>query len=310
MRGSTRAALLRLCSHAYPRSAREQHGEALVDLAEELVEAGSHPWREAAGLVAGGSLARLRGVMGGVAAAPWHEARARLALPLAAALFALTATGAGGAGLMRFWVGWSVPVLLAAAAITLAGAATGRRWPAASGAALVTAMLALDAIRDVYGSGSRWQAELGSAVIDVLVMWLPAGLLMVLCAGALSRVPAREAIRRLAWGVAPGALLFVVASRPAGVIPADRVILLGGFVAAALLVVLAIARRRTDRALPLVAALVLAAVSAPALWLVASFLPPPPSGAPQLALGYFALGGLLAATAVVSLARVGSRATR
>ncbi|HEV7846894.1 MAG TPA: hypothetical protein VGO83_11605, partial [Thermoleophilaceae bacterium] len=164
MRESTRSALLRLCSSAYPRSERERHGEALVDLAEELVEAGASPLREAAGLLRGGTAARLRVALGAVAAAPWHDARERLALPLAAALFALAATDAGRAGVMGAWMGWSVLVMLAAAAATLAGAATGRRWLAASGALLVTAMLGLDAARDLYGPGSRWYSEVGSAL--------------------------------------------------------------------------------------------------------------------------------------------------
>src|SRR5215210_5792284 len=95
MRHSIRDRLLRLCSHSYPRAVRERDGEAIVDLAGELADAGSSPLREAAGLVLGGASVRLRGTIGGLAAAPWQEARARVALPLAAALFALAAVWAG-----------------------------------------------------------------------------------------------------------------------------------------------------------------------------------------------------------------------
>jgi hypothetical protein len=308
VKASTRAALLRLCSHAYPRSVRERDGAALVDLAEELVEGGSSPLREAAGLVRAGTSARLRAEIGAIAQAPWFAARARLALPLAAATFALAAAGAGRAEVMSGteWVGFSVSVTLAAAGTALVGAAMGRRWLAGWGAFVLTGMLALDAYRDLYGLGSRWHSEVGSAIIDVLVLWIPAGLLLMICAGAVSRVPTQTGIRRLAWTVAPGAILFVVASRQPGIVVADRVVLFGGFLVAAVLVVVAIARRRADRVTPLVAALLVSVAAGPALWLLASLFRSPASEMPALALGYFALGGLIAATAALSLARLGA----
>lgn len=304
MRGSTRDALLRLCWHAYPRRVREHHGETILDLAHELVEAGSSPFREAAGLLVGGTSVRLRATISGLASAPWHEARARLALPLAAALFALAAAWAARSGVAQAWVGWSVVVTFAAAAVTLAGAAAGHRWLTAAGAFVVTGMLGLDALRDHYGRGSRFHSEVGSALIDVLVMWIPAGLLMLVCASAVRRVDPEVGIRRLAWALVPGAVLLVIASEPTRVVVADRIVLFGGFVAAAVLVILAIARRRTDPALPLIAALMVAVVAGPALWLFASFLPPPSSGTPLLALGYFGAGGLITATVALLLARL------
>jgi hypothetical protein len=45
-------------------------------------------------------------------------------------------------------------------------------------------------------------------------------------------------------------------------------------------------------------------VSAPALWLVAYLVPPPTAASPQLPLVYFGLGGLIAASAVLGLARL------
>jgi hypothetical protein len=309
VRDSTRDALLRLCSHTYPRAVRERDGEAIVDLASELVDAGSSPLREAAGLLLGGTSVRLRTTIGGLTAAPWHEARARLALPLAAALFALAAVWAARSGVAQAWVGWSVALTVAAAALALAGAAAGQRWVTAGGAFVVTAMLGLDALRDHYGpSGSRYNSEVGSALIDVLVMWIPAGVLMLVCAGAVRRVAPEVGIRRLAWALVPGAALLVLASEPTRVVIADRIVLFGGFAAAAVLVTLAIARRRTDPVLPLIAAMVVAVVAGPALWILASFLPPPESGAPPLALAYFAAGGLAAAVAVALLARLSRRA--
>jgi hypothetical protein len=84
MKAAARRALLRLSSHAYPRAVRERDGEALVDLAQELVDAGSSSLREAAGLVRGGASVRLSGALGLLTGSPWHEARGRLALPRAA----------------------------------------------------------------------------------------------------------------------------------------------------------------------------------------------------------------------------------
>jgi hypothetical protein len=308
VRDSTRDALLRLCSHTYPRDVRERDGEALVDLASELVDAGSSPLREAAGLLLGGTSARLRAAIGGLTAAPWREARARLALPLAAALFALAAVWAARSGVTQAWVGWSVALTVAAAALAVAGAAAGQRWLAAAGAFLVTGMLGLDALRDHYGRGSRYHSEVGSALVDVLVMWIPAGILMLVCAGAVRRVAPEVGIRRLAWALVPGGALLVLASEPTRVVIADRIVLFGGFAAAAVLVGLAIARRRTDPVLPVIAAMLVAVVAGPALWILASFLPPPASGAPPLALAYFAAGGLAAAVAVALLARLSRRA--
>ncbi len=304
MRPAARDALLRLAARAYPNAARERDGDALLDLASELAEDRSSTLREAAGLVRGGASARMNGLAGQIALAPWHAARERLALPLAAALFALAAVGAARAGLAQQWVGWSVLVLLVAAGVTVAGGAAGHRWLTATGAFAATGMIGLDALRDTYGEGSRWGSEVGSALVDVLVMWLPAGLLMLLCAGAVTRVPARTGIRRLAWAVLPGTALLVLASEPTRVVIAERIVLFGGFAAAAILVVLAFLRRRTDPVLPLVAALVLAAVAGPALWLVAIFLPPPAGGTPPVGLVYFAAGGVMTAVAVAALARV------
>jgi hypothetical protein len=305
MKPSRREALLRLCAHAYPAAVRRRDGEALVDLAVELTEAGSSPLREAGGLLRNGAAVRMRSFFGGLAGVPWSDARARLALPLAAALFAVAAAGAGRAGIASWWVGWSVLVTLGAAGVAVLGAAAGNRWLTAAGGLAITGMLALDALRDTYGRGSRWHSEVGSALVDVLVVWLPVGLLLIACAGAVARVPAEAGIRRAAWALLPGAALLILASEPARIVIADRIVLFGGFAAASAFVILAISRRRTDPVLCAIGALLLLAAAGPALWLVAIFLPAPAEGAPQLALAYFGAGGLLAAAAAVALARAG-----
>jgi hypothetical protein len=212
--------------------------------------------------------------------------------------------------LAQAWVGWSVVVTCAAAAVTLAGAAAGHRWLTASGAFVVTAMLGVDALRDHYGEGSRYHSEVGSALIDVLVMWIPAGVLMLVCAGAVRRVPPELGIKRLAWALLPGAAVLMIASEPTRVVIADRIVLFGGFAAAAVFAALAVAPRRTDPVVPLIAALLLAVVAGPALWLLASFLPPPSPGTPALVLGYWAAGALATAGSFLLLARLSPRAAR
>ncbi len=306
MKPTARDALLRLAAHAYPRGVRAADGETMLDLARELVEAGSSPLREAAGLIRGGASVRVFGALRLLRRSPWGEARARLALPLAAAVFAMAAAGAGNAGVVQYWVGWSVLVLLVAAGASLAGAAAGNRWLTAVGALLVTGMLGLDALRDQYGQGSRWTSEVGSALVDVLPMWLPAALLLIVCASAVERVTAEAGIRRLALALVPGAALLAIAAEPTRVVIADRVVVFGGFVAAAVLVTLAIARRRSDPVLPLIASAVLVVVTPTAAWFVAIFLPPPSGGEPGPIHGYWVLAALVAGWSVLRLARVGA----
>jgi hypothetical protein len=304
MKPSRRDALLRLCLHAYPSTVRRRDGEALVDLAAELADGGSSPLREAVALLRNGAGQRAGSLLRGVAGAPWRDARAHLALPLTAALFAVAAVGVGRVGIAQgYWTGWSALVALGAAGVAVLGAAAGHRWLTAAGAFAITGMLALDALRDTYGRGSRWNTEVGSALVDVLVMWLPAALLLIACAGAVTRASAEAGIRRAAWALVPGAALVILASEPTRVVVADRIVLFGGFAVTAAIVALSLARRRTDPVLGAIAALLMVAAAWPALWLVAAFLPPPADGASALALAYWAAGALPAAAGAAALAR-------
>jgi hypothetical protein len=296
--------LLRLCLRAYPREARERDGEVLLGLARDLVKGGSPPLRQAVGLLRGGAGSWLRHGKNELRELPWLEARSRLAVPLAAALLALVLVGAERSTGGLAWVGWSWAVALAVGSAALAGAALGRHVSAVTGATVVAAVLALDGLRDVYGQGSRWVVSAGTDV-DVLVMWLPAALLLVACAGAVDRPTARVGIRRIAWAAVPAAALLVLSSE--NVNAAESITVFGGLAAAAVLVAAGVLRRRRDPAAPLVAALVLAAAAPSVLWLIAGLLPAPDSGAPALALGYFAAGGLVTAASVLLLARLSGR---
>jgi hypothetical protein len=299
--------LLRLCLRAYPPAVREHDGDALVDLASEAAEGGSSALREAVGLVAGGARARVRRASHELAAAPWHEARARLALPLAAALLAVTLFGAEQTTPGLAWIGWSWALALAGAGCALVGAATGRRGLTAAGAVVLTVMLGLDSVRDLHGAGSRLTALWSSSYVDVLVMWLPAGLLLLGCAGAVERRARPGALARVAWAALPAAVLVILSAERSSANAAQWIVLFGGVALAAALVVLGLALRRRDPALTLTAALVLAAAAIPALWLGAALLPPPSSDAIAVPIAYFAVTGTLMAGAVAGLARLASR---
>jgi hypothetical protein len=293
--------ILRLCLRAYPAPTRAQEGEILLGLARDLVADGSSPLRECAGLLAGGAAARAKLTRREVACAPWTTARSRLALPLAAALLAVVVGGAARASAGVSWLGWSWAMTLAGAACAVAGAAWGRRSLAVAGALALVSMLSLDAARDLHGTGSRWVAPLGVILVDVLVMWLPAALLLLVCAGSVRRPAGSTGVRRVTWAVLPAAaLLLVAATRSAAV---DPIVVYGAFAWTAAAVVVGAFRRGSDASATLAAAMVLAAATPSVLWLLAAVVPT--TAAPLL---YFLLSGGLASTVVLTLLRVAGRA--
>jgi hypothetical protein len=297
--------LLRLCMRAYPRSMRKRDGEVLLDLTRELVEDGSPAFRQAAGLLRGGTRSRLRHAASGSQCLPWSEARSRLALPLAAALFAVALAGAEHSTPGLAWIGWSWALTLVGATAALAGAAIGRSDLTAAGALVLAAMLAVDGVRDVYGAGSRWAVPVGDSVVDVLVMWAPAALLLLACAGAVERAPAHVGATRLAWGMVPAVVLVVIAAERTTA--AEATLVFGGLVASACLVAAGVIRRRNDRAATLGSALVLAAATPAGLWLSMMLLPAADSWGGVLPLVYFGLAGSVAAAGVLGLARLAGR---
>ena len=236
---------------------------------------------------------------------PWSEARSRLALPLAAALFAVALVGAEHSTTGLAWIGWSWALTLVGATAALAGAAIGRSDLTAAGALVVVAMLGVDGVRDVYGAGSRWPVPAGEAVVDVLVIWAPAALLLLVCAGAVERAPAHVGGARLAWGVVPAALLLVLAAERGNL--AEGIMVFGGLVASACLVAASLIRRSNDRAATLGAALVLAAAAPAGLWLSTMLLPAADSWGGALPPVYFGLAGSVAAAGVLGLARLAGR---
>lgn len=159
-------------------------------------------------------------------------------------------------------------------------------------------------MRDVYGAGSRWPVPAGDAVVDVLVIWAPAALLLLACAGAVERAPAHVGATRLAWGIVPAALLVALAAERGNLV--EGILVFGGVVASACLVAAGLIRRN-DRAATLGSALVLAAAAPAGLWLSTMLLPAADSWGGALPLVYFGLAGSVAAAGVLKLARLAGR---
>jgi hypothetical protein len=230
--------LLRLAARAYPRAERA----LVLALAEELVDGGASPTREAAGIVRASLEARI-GPIG---------ALQEIELPLAGFLLAAMALGALEGGL-----GWSWGLAGAGALAALIGFATGRRALALPGAAAVAALCALDGYRDLYGGGSRWMAMF----VDVLPALLPPALLLL----AAATRPRRHGLRATAWTLAATAALILTALAIEANTTSGTTVLAAGFGLAAF----ALLRHRTA------APLVLAAVAPAGAWSITAGAPSP-----------------------------------
>ena len=266
---------LRLGALAHHRSERA----VVLSLAEELVENGASTTREAASLVTAGLAARLH-----LHGAPWREALAQLALPIAALILAAFTLGATrGPG----WIGWSWTAGLTGVVLVLAGHTFGRRRFALPGALLVLALCSLDAYRD-YGrfGGTQWQG----LFIDVLPALTPLALVLV-AAGA---QPRRQGLRALAWALtAAAALTALAAAIDFHTTKATTVVAAGGALVAAF-VVRALRGGATAR---LAGAIALTAAAGPVAWCVTASapeaLPDQATLAIELALALGALTGAL-----------------
>lgn len=284
--------ILRACLRAYPRARREQEGDVLLSLAQDLTRDGSSLVREACGLIAGGLADRVLLARSEVAGAPWHSARARLALPVSAALLAVVVTGAIGMSDGIAGVGWGWAALLAGATSALVGAAFGIRSVAFFGAAILAILFTLDAARDLGGSQARWVGNVGGASVDMLVMALPAALLLLTCARAIPVVTRRRRLHRLAWGLLPAALTVPLATTHSQSVEPTLV-----YCAFAITAAVAIASMvRRDAIERSAATLLVAAASVPALWIGAALLP-----VDTMPLLYFGLGLILTVSAVRTL---------
>lgn len=292
--------ILRACLRAYPRPRREQDGEVLLTLSRDLISDGSSLPREAAGLVTGGLVDRLRLARREFAGAPWYDARTRLALPLSAALLALVVAGTLRASHGIAWIGWGWSSLLIAAACAVVGTASGRRSLSFIGGLLLMLLSGLDATRDLGGSQVRWVGSVGGANVDMLVMALPAALLLLTTVPAIPVVAKRMQVRRLAWGLLPAALAIPLARTGSQAV--EPILIYCAFAITAAVAILSIARRNAIESA--VAALLVAAASLPALWVGAAVLPI--ERMPLIArmpLIYFALGLILTASVVRALVR-------
>lgn len=264
--------ILQLCSRAYPREDRA----LVLSLAEELVDGGAPAYREAAGLVRGGLEARLR-----LSGAPWDEAFALLALPVAGLLLAAVVLGIAPYGQWRLeWIGWS----WAAGLVGALAALSGRRW----GAVLIVGLCAVDGWRDLYGAGSRWMA-LG---VDVLPALLSAAVVLAVAARP-------HGARALAWTLAGAGLLVALAYVIRDHTTTGTTVLAAG---GALVAVFTLRAPRGSEADRLAAAIALAAATPAACWSFAATVPGPDAYA------YLALvtPALAAAAAILRLSPRGS----
>ena len=249
--------VLRACLRAYPASVREREGEVLLGLACDLADSSSSTTREAAALLIGGVRTRLEIAARDVVGAPWREARRALAPPLASVLLVLMIVGAAR-GWQRWhgsWIGWTWTLSVIAATIAAAGAWTGRRAVATTGAVAVLAMCLLDAARDLYGPGSRWvEPIVDGGRVDVLALAIPVAALLVAGAAAPAPSPDGRSTPTRAVGVVRTsvALLLLAGALPAlwvvagalGEPPIPPVLFMSIGVATALVAVSAVVRIR------------------------------------------------------------------
>lgn len=308
-----RERLLRLCLYAYPPACRRRDGRAIIDLAKELAGRSRMAFlREAGGLLAGGMQARARAVRSAVADAPWRGARERLALPLAVALLCLFVAFAFP--VRPEWIGWWALLALLAAAGAVVGAAVGRPVLTTRASLVLLVLMAYDAFRELTAHSARWTGEVVIGEVNMLGMWLPAALLLVICAGAVghARVGTRRGHaahitrrRHPAWTIfVPVGLsiaLAVIARGPwgwEGAGPGRSVRLLGVvFVYGPLLLAAFTAARgiiRNDPVAKTAAALLTAGCCLPVLWLLAMVIGEPPVSAQYLPFIYYGPGIALA----------------
>lgn len=273
--------MLRASLLAYPRDLRRTEGAVLVALAEELMEDGGPLRREVLGLLGGGLSARLR-----LTGVPWPVALDRLALPLTALLLVAMVCSTGFDTYGGNWVGWTSGLGIGGALAALAGIATGRRFLAVTGAALVVVVCGLDGYRDLYGSGSRWTA----LAVDVMPALLPAAI-VALAATAFPRSPAPT---KGLWALCAALALILVARVVRENTTTGTTVLAVG---AALVCAYLVAGARGDAAARAAAALAVLAAAPAALWSVAA--KGPSDAAPLVLLG----GAALTALAVIRLAR-------
>jgi hypothetical protein len=303
--------ILRLFLHAYPAASRVRDGRAIIDLARELSAKNklTFLW-EAGGMLVGGVAARFKLVGRDFTGAPWRAARERLALPLAVAMLCLflpfgvsaMSSLAHGQGLWLSW--WSILGLLGAV-FAVFGSASGRRLMVFLASALMLGLLAFDAFDQVSGNSGRWWGDAFVVELNILAMWLPAPVLLLICAGAVGRTGLRRKKAALRWmvyaPVATCAAVIVVLSSVLDDIwgwssPLGGLLIWVPLALIVATIVQGVIRR--DYVLKTGAALLVVAVSLPLLWLSAGVIREPYVDGQYLPFAYY-LPGVVAAFLVM-----------
>lgn len=271
--------VLRLCLFAYPSVSRERDGRAIIDLARSLSSQSRLSFlREAGGILAGGIQARGKMLRLDVTGAPWNAARERLTLPLAVALLCLMVAFAFPSRIA--WIGWWAFLAFLAAAVAVFGAASGRRFLTVTASFLVLALMVFDAFRELSTHYARWIGDVAIGEVNILAMWLPVALLLLICAGAVGRT-----------GTARGPHATWTICAPIGISVILAVVLrerwqsasgspLGGvFIYAPLVLAIATTLQgiiQKDPVTKTAGALLVAASCLPVMWLLAMVVPEPP----------------------------------
>ncbi len=301
-----RDSVLRLCLRAYPSVSREQDGRAILDLARDLSEEKRFSFfREAGGLLSGGVRERGKLLRLDVTGAPWRTARERMVLPLSVAMLCLFVAFAFPSRL--YWVGWWSFLGLLGAATAVFGAASGRRLFTVVASFLVLSLLVYDAFRELSTHYARWWGDVVIGQVNILAMWLPVALLLLICAPTVDRT-AIVRRRGMIWTVcAPVSvsvlLAILVRSRWQGTSGG----LLGAvFIYTPLVLVAATAVHgviRRNAVTRTAAALLVAASCVPLLWLLGMIVPEPPVPDQYLPFAYYLPGIVVACFIMVCLLR-------
>lgn len=321
--------VLRLCLHAYPEPARDRDGRAIIDLAREACCRSRLGFlREAAGMLVGGAKARCALVRHDITAAPWGAALEHSALPLAVALFCLfvgyasavrppishvteVVTVVGGVADVQTgsfirvdW--WGILGLIGGVGAAF-GAASSRRFVTVVGTLLLLGLLVFDAFDQLSGQSARWWGDVYIGELNVLAMWLPVPLLLLVSAGAVGRTALRRGRTTLVWmlGV-PVAVTIVVSNvvKHAVLESGLGASPLGGvFIWTPVLLVVALIARgviQKDAVAKTAGGLLVVAGSVPFMWLLAFLVREPPVPGQYLPFVYY-LPGLIVACLIMLL---------
>ncbi|MBN1629772.1 MAG: hypothetical protein JW990_08410 [Thermoleophilia bacterium] len=301
-----RDSVLRLCLRAYPPVSRERDGRAILDLARDLSEKSRVAFlREAGGLLCGGVRERGKLLRLDITGAPWRTALERLVLPLSVAMLCFLVAFAFPSRLE--WIGWWSFLALLGAAVAVFGAASRRRLYAAAGSSLVLVLLVFDAFRELNTHYARWTGDVIVGEVNILAMWLPVALLLLLCAVTVGRSTIASR-RSFTWIIcAPVAvsvlLAILVRSRWQGMHGS----LLGAvfmYTPLVLVVVTAVyGAMRGNTTTKTAAALLVAASCVPILWLLAMVVPAPPVPGEYVPFAYYLPGIAVACFIVMCLLR-------